>query len=794
MSEDWQLLRPKEEEDTSDNKQNVGVVEIQSTRLKPDEAQQHQEHLLPPQPPQQQEEKPVQPPDGPLGITEQVSEVTLVEQISGLQISEEVVPESQTGSPEACDAAEETVQPLTPITPDSDTLESKKLEVENNKELFKTPIKPASDTFESKKPEAENNKELFKILSLTPIPTIILNSSLHVVHISDSHHQTFNVVKDEYLGQHICDLEPSKIPAPNAATVGDVIKTAISTQNVQLLNDVEDHHSQTYFRLRVTPIFEANVLLFVVLEALSITNSQLKSKVREHAYAMETFRVLVDTVSDYAIFMLDTKGYVTTWNAGAAILKGYTAEEIIGKHFSVFHGEEDRAKGKPAKELVLALHDGKVEDEGWRFRKDGSRFWANVTITPVHQFGHHVGFVKVTRDLTERKAAEARLIAAYDETSKLKSDFLANMSHEIRTPMNGVLGALSLLNNTDLSQQQREYTAIIEESTSVLLQLINDILDYSKLTSGSFSLTTDVFSVENVVNGVIQNCQPNHTDVEIKNIIDPNFPKHVRGDPLGFRQILQNLIGNAVKFTEKGYIHVRTDFTEDQKNNDYHVTVEVIDSGIGVADESMGTLFAPFTRSADSTAKRYQGTGLGLSICKSLAELMGGSVGYRTNPDCHGSVFWLKIKLGRIDAPSPRSAVCPSSDPCEDLKKIAPRKQLLLVEDNMINQVVLLKMLSSLDFERVDATWDGAEAVRLVKQKPLAYDAILMDVSMPIMDGLQATTAIREMRNDVPVIAVTGNALKGDFETYLAKGMNDFIAKPIHRKELARVLLQWIGH
>ncbi|EEP75461.1 two-component system protein A [Uncinocarpus reesii 1704] len=207
----------------------------------------------------------------------------------------------------------------------------------------------------------------------------------------------------------------------------------------------------------------------------------------------------------------------------------------------------------------------------------------------------------------------------------------------------------------------------------------------------------------------------------------------------------------------------------------------------------MSTLFSPFTRSADSTTKRYQGTGLGLSICKSLAELMGGAVGYRTNPDCQGSIFWLKIKLGRIDAPSPRLAVPSSSDPCQDVQKVAPRKQLLIVEDNTVNQVVLLKMLSSLGFERVDAAWDGAEAVRLIKQKPLAYHTVLMDVSMPIMDGLEATTAIREMRNDVPVIAVTGNALKGDFETYLAKGMNDFIAKPIHRKDLARVLLQWVG-
>ncbi|TPX26822.1 hypothetical protein DIZ76_012285 [Coccidioides immitis] len=696
------------------------------------------------------------------------SQATLNEQISDLQISG--------------------VQK--PLTPGSEPL-SQENPAEDKVESHST-FTAAPETAEAKPRPKDSYRNLCKVFALTPIPTIILDSDLRIIDISNSHLELFKLDLHECLGRRIFDMEPSQIPVPDVAILDSVINTAISTQNVQVMHDVEDYLSQSVFRMRATPIFETNRLLYVVLEALNITDPYLKSKIHENAYASETYRVLVDTVSDYAIFMLDTKGYITTWNAGAAILKGYTAEEVLGKHFSMFYGEDDCAQGKPRKELVLSLHDGKVEDEGWRYRKDGSRFWANVTITPVHQFGHHVGFVKVVRDLTERKAAETRLIAAYEETSKLKSDFLANMSHEIRTPMNGVLGALSLLNSTALSQNQREYATIIEESTSVLLRLINDILDYSKLSSGSFSLTTDVFSVESIVNSVIQSCPPRNPEIEVKSIIDPDFPSHVKGDPLRFRQILQNLVGNAVKFTDKGYIHVRTCFKEDERD-DYSVTVEVIDSGIGVADEAMNTLFAPFTRSANSATKRYQGTGLGLSICKSLAELMGGAVGYRTNPDCQGSIFWLKIKLGRIDAASPRSRVLESSDPCEDIRKIAPRKQLLLVEDNMVNQVVMLKILKSLNFERVDAAWDGAEAVHLIKKKPLAYHAVLMDVSMPVMDGLEATAAIREMRNEVPIIAVTGNALKGDFETYLAKGMNDFVAKPIHRKELARVLLQWVG-
>lgn len=173
--------------------------------------------------------------------------------------------------------------------------------------------------------------------------------------------------------------------------------------------------------------------------------------------------------------MLDTRGNIITWNSGAAIFKGYSSSELIDKHFSLFYSPEDRHIDKPGKGLAMSLQKGRMEDEGWRYRKDGARFWASEMITPIFQFGRHVGFAKVTRDLTERKAAEARMIAALEESSKMKTDFLANMSHEIRTPMNGMLLALTMLADTELTNRQREFTSIIEDSMSVLLQVINDI-------------------------------------------------------------------------------------------------------------------------------------------------------------------------------------------------------------------------------------------------------------------------------------------------------------------------------
>lgn len=236
------------------------------------------------------------------------------------------------------------------------------------------------------------------------------------------------------------------------------------------------------------------------------------------------------------IFMLDTRGNIITWNSGAAIFKGYSSSEIIDKHFPLFYSPEDRHIDKPGKGLAVSLQKGRMEDEGWRYRKDGARFWASEMITPIFQFGRHVGFAKVTRDLTERKAAEARMIAALEESSKMKIDFLANMSHEIRTPMNGMLLALTMLADTELTNRQREFTSIIEDSMSILLQVINDILDYSKLSSGSFSLISDIVDVEDVLGAVMRNCRSLlKPGVELTSTIPPNFPKTVEGDPLRYR-------------------------------------------------------------------------------------------------------------------------------------------------------------------------------------------------------------------------------------------------------------------
>ena len=631
-----------------------------------------------------------------------------------------------------------------------------------------------------------------RILALTPVPTIVLSAqSFQITQISQSYLSTFSLTLEECLGIPILDFINRMVPDFNCVPILDSIGTAVLTKAIKSF-EIAATTDEKHWTLRIVPIVDDDSLLYVVIETQDTTEEHRKRKALEdQLQADETYRMLVQTVKDYAIFMLDAQGHVMTWNTGAGILKGYTREEIVGRHFSTFYSEDDRIARKPEKELEAAIRDGRVEDEGWRHRKDGTRFWANVMITPVIQSGVVIGFSKVTRDLTERRAAEARLISAYQEADKLKSAFLANMSHEIRTPMHGMLSALTLLLDTGLSPEQKELTDIIEESGSVLLQVINDILDYSKLSSGSFPLSWDTMNVTDIIASVVRGLKTTlKRGVRLETLL--RVPTYACGDSLRYRQLVQNLLANAAKFTDTGYISIRTSLISEDKDS-YTILTEVIDSGIGVPSHAVNTLFTPFTQFDNSPTKRYKGTGLGLSICKSLTQLMGGTIGFYPNPDGQGSVFWFTVKLGKVaDERLVSTASPPLNQAPFDIEKLAAGRRLLLAEDNLINQKVMLKLLNSHGFQRVDVAPDGAEAVSLVKQNPIGYSLILMDINMPILDGVAATKEIRGAGFNMPIVAMTANALKGDAEEYLKNGLDDYISKPVDRRQLLASLQKWL--
>lgn len=636
---------------------------------------------------------------------------------------------------------------------------------------------------------------LRQIFRYSSTPSLVLDTSFNIAAVSDTYLSFSKQQRDEILHTNIDSHVPvARLPALRAA-----LRNAVATRNRQVIECVRMPGYAHDFKLRIMPIYEEGILSSTLLELEGIRGDRTGCTSTEIDFGSSNmYAALLDAVQDYALLVLDQQGNIVRGNPGAEPIKGCTLSEIVGQHFSIFYSSNDRLVGKPAKELDLALRNGKVEDEGWRHRPDGSCFWANVVITPIYQRHSHVGFLKITRDLTEQKATESRRVMAFEEASKMNSHFLANVSHEIRNPMNGMLLALSLLTGSELSDAQLEYTSIMEDSASVLVRVINDVLDFSKLSSGSFSIKPEIFSVREVVKAAVRSCQPSlKPGVDFQSSVEPDFPKFLRGDPFRLRQVLQNLLGNAVKFTDTGCIKLSTTWVTD--THDPHqciVCMEVSDTGIGLPDDAVATLFTPFTRFYKTETRRYPGTGLGLSICKSLTQLMGGDIGYRRNPDQSGSIFWSTIKMDYVDGDEV-TAEATSNSPdktliYQELRAVAAKKHILLVEDNNINQAATLKLLNNLGFRTVDTACNGADAVHLVEQRPLSYDVILMDIYMPVLGGVEATEQIRKLRVDIPIIALTSNALERDTASYIKRGLNDCVSKPMQRQQLAMMLLKWL--
>ncbi|MFW9269367.1 ATP-binding protein [Pseudomonas sp. NR3] len=391
----------------------------------------------------------------------------------------------------------------------------------------------------------------------------------------------------------------------------------------------------------------------------------------------------------------------------------------------------------------------------------------------------------------EQHQAMAQLIKTREEAEKAnsaKSEFLAMMSHELRTPMNGVLGMLQLLETTHMTDEQHEYTALASESTEHLLKVINDILDFSRIERSALELEHIPFNLAELVGSCAQSFQ--HSAAQRKLgldllVPDDMKPLQVQGDPTRIRQILVNLIGNALKFTDQGRVTVQCQW-QALDHELLWFTCTVRDSGIGIPAESLERMFDAFQQADSSISRRYGGTGLGLPIARTLAERMGGTLRAQSQ-EGQGSVFTLEIPLAlsRLAPPTlPPRLPGGGSD--------GEGRNVLLVEDNPVNQTVIEAMLRSLGF-KVSVATDGAQAVRSAES--LIFEAILMDCRLPVIDGYEATRQIRQLPGctDVPIIALTANALQGDREACLAAGMNDYLAKPFKRIDLQQILQRWVG-
>jgi PAS domain S-box-containing protein len=534
---------------------------------------------------------------------------------------------------------------------------------------------------------------------------------------------------------------------------------------------------------------------------------------REHEeslrYSEERFRLMVEGVRDYGIFMLDPNGIILTWNAGAERINGYTADEITGKHFSIFYPQDAIDSGWPQHELQIATETGRYQEEGWRLRKDGSRFWANVTITALRdEQGRLRGFAKLTRDLTDRRHAEAleahgtqrdEMLEAEraarieaQRTARMKEEFLATLSHELRTPLNAILGWTQLLRQSGSGAQDiQRGLEVIDRNARAQVQLVDDLLDLSRILAGQVRLDLQRITLVEVIEGAVESAAPaaHSKGVRLEKMLDPRGSM-VSGDPARLQQVVWNLLSNAIKFTPSGG---KVQVLLERVNS--HIEITVSDTGVGISLSFLPHVFDRFSQGDGTTSRRYGGLGLGLAICKQLVELHGGSIHAKSRGEGEGATFIVHLPLLVTQEEMPGRVHPTASPETENIALPSLRGARILVVDDEADARDLLARILQNQGAIVVAVASADAALREFTISP--PDVLVSDIGMPGTDGYQLIRTIRatELKGQrVPALALTAFARAEDRKRAMVAGYQSHLAKPFDTAELVLMVAGLVNH
>jgi len=553
-----------------------------------------------------------------------------------------------------------------------------------------------------------------------------------------------------------------------------------------VINEVLELADGRFFERDYIPIFVEDVYKGHLWKYRDITErieSESKLRLQE-----EKYRNIIANMN-LGLIEVDNNDIIKSVNKSFCEMSGYTEEELIGKRASdIFLSEESKSVIAIKNKARLQGMSDAYEIEA-KTKYGDQKIWL-ISGGPMYDSkGELTGSIGIHLDITDQKLLQQQLKDAKEiaeQSARAKEIFLTNMSHEIRTPMNAIMGMGRQLQKTTLSKEQQDYLTAINNASDNLLVIINDILDFSKIEAGKVVLEDIGFSLQQVVDQCIQVIahKAEEKGLTVNTFVDDKIAPVFKGDPYRLNQILINLLGNAIKFTEKGSISLDCTLTH-RINNKQELKITITDTGIGMDDSFLQILFQKFTQEDESIARRYGGTGLGMSISKQLIELMGGSIDVQSKKNAGTVVhMYVGFEVGKAE-----DIVIKTSNKSDSA--ILKSKRILLVEDNEMNRIVAKTILHHYG-ATVEEAFNGDEALTILSEKE--YDLILMDVRMPVMDGIAATKAIRKfVSKSVPIIALTANAVKGEQAKCLDAGMNDYLSKPFLEEDLINMIAFWLG-